>query len=426
VPAGLQNIVGLKPSLGLVSTAGVVPACRTLDCVSIFALTVDDAWAALTAVAGPDPADPFSRPRPVGHPGALPPGLRVGLPARADRDFDGDAASAAAFEAAVALLDRLGCRTVDVDFAPFREAARLLYEGPWVAERWLVIRHLLARDADAIHPVTREVIAGRPLPSAADFFAARYRLAELARTTAGIFAGIDALMVPTMPRPVTLAEIAREPVALNSMLGRYTNFVNLLDLCGLAVPVALERDRTAHGVTFLAEGGRDAVLAMLGRVFHTATALPLGATGTLHPKPAAELARAPDGQIELAVVGAHLSGMPLNHQLLECAGSFVRVARTSADYRLYVLPGATPPRPGLLRVGPGEGAPIAIEIWSLPADGFGRFVAKIPPPLCVATLNLDDGSTVQGFAAEAEGTRGAEDITRFGGWRAYRSAAAPV
>ena len=421
VPAGLQNLVGLKPSLGLVPTAGVVPACRTLDCVSVFALTVDDAMAVLEEISGVDAADPFSRPVALGRLGALPPHQRIAIPRPADLDFDGDAAAAASFALAVERARGLGATIVPIDMTPFYETARLLYDGPWVAERFLAVRGLLARDPEAILPVIRQVIAGRPLPDAADTFAAQYRLAELALAASASLKGIDAMMVPTAPRPVTLAEMAADPVGRNSLLGRYTNFVNLLDMCALAVPVTLAGDGTAAGVTFIAPSGRDAALATLGRAFHHAAGLRLGTLDAPMP-PLAELPIvAPPGAIEIAVVGAHLSGMPLNGELTALGATFLRATTTSEDYRLFALPGGPPARPGLIRVRNG-GAAIALEVWALPAEGFGRFVAGIPTPLGIGTLALADGTRVKGFLCEQIATEDARDVTEFGGWRAFAAA----
>lgn len=418
VPAGLQNLVGLKPSLGLVSTAGVVPACRTLDCVSVFALTVDDAMAVLEAIAGPEATDPFSRPVKRGRLGALPPHQRIAVPRPIDLDFDGDRAAEASFALAVERACSLGATIIPVDMAPFYETARLLYDGPWVAERFLTIRALLAHDPEAILPVIRAVVAGKPLPDAADAFAAKYRLAELALVVRTALKGIDAMMVPTAPRPVTLAEIAADPVGKNSLLGRYTNFVNLLDMCALAVPVSLAADGTAAGVTFIAPSGQDAELATLGRAFHHASALSLGGTGAGIPPLAQSENAAAAGTVEIAVVGAHLSGMPLNGELTALGATFVRATTTAASYRLYALPGGPPMRPGLIRVGDG-GAVVALEIWSLPAEGFGRFVAGIPSPLGIGTLELADSARVKGFLCEAIATEDARDVTAFGGWRAF-------
>ncbi len=423
VPAGLQNLVGLKPSLGLVSTAGVVPACRTLDCVSVFALTVEDAWAVLSVAAGPDAADPWSRALPLGRPGAVPPKLRIAVPRPEDLDVAGDAAAAASFAAAVERAKALGAEIVPLDMSPFYETARLLYEGPWVAERYLTIRDLLAKDPEAILTVIRQVVAGRPLPDAAETFAARYRVAELALVAKAAMKGIDALMVPTAPRPVTLAEMAADPVGANSLLGRYTNFVNLLDLCALAIPASLTADGTAAGVTLIAPAGHDAVLAGIGQALHAAAGLPLGATGLPHPAMTPAPVRAAPEAIEIAVVGAHLSGMPLNRELTDRGASFLRATTTTADYRLFALPGGPPARPGLIRVAAG-GAAIALEVWSLPAEGFGRFVSGIPSPLGIGTLALADGTSVKGFLCETMATDGARDVTDYGGWRAFVAAQA--
>jgi allophanate hydrolase len=422
VPAGLGNIVGLKPSLGLVSTAGVVPACRTLDCVSLLALTVDDAFAALAAIAGPDAADPYSRPRRLGAPGALPRGLRLGVPMPGQRLFFGDQAAAAAYDAALARLQRLGAVLVDFDIEPFYQAARLLYEGPWVAERYLATRALIASAPQAMHPVTRQIILAGTHRSAADTFAAFYELEELRRVRDHVFRSIDAMALPTVPTVYTVEQVLADPIALNSRLGTYTNFVNLLDLCALAVPAAMRADGTPFGVTLIAPAGCDAALASIGRAFHADTALPLGATGEAQPPLAALAPRAADGEIAFAVVGAHLSGMPLNRELTASGARFLEESATAADYRLFLLPGGAPAKPGLLRVD-GGGAAIAVEIWAMPADAFGRFVARVPPPLAIGTLTLADGRNVKGFLVEAAATAGARDISAFGGWRAFMAQA---
>ena len=278
VPAGLNNIVGLKPSLGLVSTSGVVPACRTLDCVSVFALTVDDAWTALAAIAGPDVNDPYSRKRALGAPSSKPASARMGIPSAGQRLFFGNRDYEAAYEDALARLAGLGCTVTEVDIEPFYETARLLYEGPWVAERTLVVRALLASEPEAIHPVTREIMLSGLRPTAMDTFSAFYRLETLRRVAEQTFGEIDVLALPTAPTAYTVAEVLADPIQLNSRLGTYTNFVNLLDLCGLALPAAITSDRVPFGITLLAPGGNDARLAEIGRVFHSDTRLPLGAS----------------------------------------------------------------------------------------------------------------------------------------------------
>jgi len=419
VPAGLNNIVGLKPSLGLISTAGVVPACRSLDCVSIFALTTDDCWTALAAVAGPDTTDPYSRSRPLGALGAFSKGLRLGVPMAGQRAFFGDAAAAGDYDQAITHAAALGAQIVEIDMEPFYETARLLYEGPWVAERYIVLKSLLASSPDAIHPVTREVIAKGAQPSAVDTFAAFYKLEELRRVRDTVFETIAALLLPTAPTAYTVEQVLANPIELNSRLGTYTNFVNLLDLCGLALPSSMRPDGTPFGITLLAPGGHDALLASIGRAFHADTGLPLGALRRPQP-PLPAIAPTPAAdEIAIAVVGAHLSGMPLNGELQALGARLLEATSTAPDYKLYALSGSNPPKPGLLRVAAGKGSAVAVEVWALRAEGFGRFVATIPPPLSIGTLRLADGRTVKGFLVEADAVAGAADISSFGGWRNY-------
>ena len=423
VPAMLNNIVGLKPSLGLVSTAGVVPACRTLDCVSVFALTVDDAMTGLTAMAGPDGADPFSRNRALAGVSAFPANLRLGVPRDGQLIFFGDKAQEAAYGAALERWTALGATFVGVDLEPFYETARLLYEGPWVAERYLVIRNLLASSPDAIHPVTREItIAGARL-SAADTFAALYRLQALRRIAERAFTGIDALVLPTAPTVYSTAQVLANPIELTSRLGTSTNFVTLLDLCGLALPASIRPDGVPFGITLLAPAGQDARLASIGRVFHADTKLTLGARGVPQPPLANLAASLGDDEIAIAVVGAHLSGMVLNGELKALGGRLLEATVTAPDYRLYALD-TSPPKPGMLRVEAGTGAAIALEIWALSAASFGRFIAAIPPPLSIGTVRLNDGRGVKGFIVEAADLDGAREISAFGGWRAFVAEAA--
>jgi allophanate hydrolase len=422
VPAGFNNIVGLKPSLGLLSNAGVVPACRTLDCVSVFALTTDDAFAALMAMAGPDPADPFCRARPFGEPGAIAPGTRLGVPVPGQRLFFGDKDAAAAYAAAIARLTRLGFAVDEIDIEPFYETARLLYEGPWLAERYITARSLIASSPQSMHPVTREIILGGARPTAADAFAAFYQLEELRRTADATFRAVDALVLPTAPTVYTVRQVLADPYQLNSRLGTYTNFVNLLGLCGLSVPAAMRADGAPFGITLVAPGGRDGELASIGRAFHADTGLPLGATGDAQPPLAPTRSGPRREEIAIAVVGAHLSGMPLNGELKALGARFLEAASTAPDYRLFALAGTTPPKPGLLRVAAGTGAAIEVELWALSASAFGRFVAAVPPPLSIGTLRLADGRDAKGFLVEAAAIEEAHDISRFGGWRAYMAA----
>ena len=277
VPAGFSNIVGLKPSRGLVSTAGVLPACRTLDCVSVCALTVDDAMAMLDVIAGPDTADPYSRSFPPHAVGLMPVGARLGVPAAGQRLFFGDQQSATAYDSALVSFTGLGAKIVEVDLEPFYATARLLYDGPWIAERYLAVKDLIASEPESMHPVTRQIILAGAHGTAADVFTAFYQLEELRRIAERTFRGIDALVLPTAPTIYTIEEVLHDPIRLNSRLGTYTNFVNLLDLCGLAVPAMMRADGTPFGVTLLAPSGQDAALAAIGRHFHQATGLPLGA-----------------------------------------------------------------------------------------------------------------------------------------------------
>jgi allophanate hydrolase len=419
VPAALNNIVGLKPSLGLVSTAGLVPACRTLDCVSVFGLTTDDAFTALDVLAGPDAADPYSRARPPGHLAAVRNGIPLGVPAPGQRLFFGDQRSAAAYEAAIAQFAKLGAAIVEIDMEPFYETARLLYEGPWVAERYIAARALIASAPQSMHPVTREIILAGARPSAVDAFQAFYRLEALRRRRDHVFGSIDALLLPTVPTVYTIEEVLADPVGLNSRLGTYTNFVNLLDLCGLALPAAMHADGTPFGITLLGPAGHDAMLASIGRVFHAATALPLGALGCPQPPLAAPPVAPAPGEIPIAVVGAHLAGMPLNGELKSLGARLLETTLTAADYRLYALAQTEPAKPGLLRVKQGAGARIEIEVWALPAEHYGRFVAALPPPMSIGSVRLADGRSVPGFLVEPEALAGARDISSFGGWRAY-------
>ena len=423
VPAAFNNIVGLKPSRGIVSNAGVVPACRTLDCVSVFTFTVDDATATLEVVAGADPADPFSRPRTVPAPGPMPNGIMLGVPIPGERLFFGDRASEAAYDAALARFSKLGANVVEIEIEPFYAAARLLYEGPWVAERYLTVRALIASEPEALHPVTRQVILAGAHGTAADAFAALYQLEELRRVRDHTFRSIDALVLPTVPTIYTIEQVLADPIGLNSRLGTYTNFVNLLDLCGLAVPASMRPDGTPFGITLLGPAGEDAALAAIGREFHQATGLPLGALKHPQPPLASPAPAATAGEIPIAVVGAHLSGMPLNGELRALGARLLERVATGPHYRLYALAGTKPPKPGLLRVKNGTGSAIDAEVWAMSESAFGRFVAGVPAPLSIGTLELDGGRSVKGFLVEAEAVAGARDISSYGGWRAFMTEA---
>ena len=420
VPAGQNNVVGLKPSFGALSTTGVVPACRTLDCVSLLALTVDDAFSAFAIAAHYDESDAYSR---TFVPAAYPTDeshLRIGVPRPQDRRFFGDEAMAAAFERALAMLQNMGCTVVEVPFGDYYAAAELLYGEAWTAERYVAIQDFYERRADALHPVVREIYARAKALSAADAFSGFYKLQACKHNIARHMASFDVLCVPTAPNHATLADLEAEPIAANSRLGTYTNFANLLDLCAIAVPGPRCSATLPFSITLLAPAGQDARIASLARQFHAASHVTLGATGWPQPAtPPASAAGCSDMQV--VVFGAHMSGMPLNSELLELGGRFERAVTTAPHYRLYALRNQEQPKPGLIRVGADTGYGIAGEIWRLPLEGFGKLTAAVPAPLGIATISLADGSNTKGFAVEAAGLDGAIDISTYGGWRAYAS-----
>ena len=338
------------------------------------------------------------------------------VPRAADLEFFGDTLAQAAFADAVARLRTLGGTPREIDFATWREVADSLYDGPRVAERHAGIRAFFDAHPDDVDPTVRKILERGRAYSATDAFVAEARLDTLRAQLAPLWATFDVLVVPTAPTAYTIAEVRADPIELNRRLGTYTNFANLLDLAAIAVPASMRPDGLPSGITILAPAGSDLMLAGVAQRFHAKSALPLGATGMPQPPPET-LAGQPD-VVQLAVVGAHLQGLPLNRELTERGARFVRATRTAPHYRLYALPATTPAKPGLVRTG-GDGHRIAIEVWELPVTAFGRFVAGVPAPLCIGTLELEDGSHVQGFLCEAAASAGAEDISRFGGWRAF-------
>jgi len=423
IPAGLNNIVGLKPSVGAFSTTGVIPACRTLDCVSVFALTVDDAWTVFSVAAKYDETDAYSKSVPAGGFGSAPPVLKIGVPAKADLQFFGDTVMEASYSDALSTLARLGHELVEVPFGDFYKTANLLYEGAWVAERYAAVRDFFDTKEASFHPVTRKIYGGAKTLSAADAFDGLYALQAFKKKLAPVIASVDLFCVPTAPTHYTLVNLEAEPIRENSRLGTYTNFVNLLDMCGIAVPTGSRADGLPGSVTLLAAYGKDALTATIARDLHQVSGLTLGATGW--PRPAAVKATYPrdeDSLIDIVVVGAHLSGMPLNHQLTDLDGKFSRVAQTSAAYKLYALAGTVPAKPGMVRVDEGEGGSLDVEVWKLTPAAFGLFVAAVPAPLSIGTVQLADGTSAKGFLAEPLALNGACDITNYGGWRAYFSA----
>ena len=416
VPAALNGIVGLKPSLGALSASGVVPACRTLDTISIFARDVGDAFFVYREAIAFDERDAYSRAFRGPALSAFPSGIRLGVPRPDQLQFFDDKDAAAAFSQDVALAQSLGARIVEFDFEPFAEVARALYDGPWVAERYAAVKPLIESNPEAFHPVTRAIIESARKFDAVAAFEAFYRLADRKRQTSRAWSDFDVMLVPTMPRFYTVAEVEADPVRLNSRLGTYTNFVNLLDLCAIAVPAGVRGDGLPSSVTLIAPSGADGLIAGLAAAIHARAGGPAKAAAPAGSRPSAG---AQAERIEIAVLGAHLTGLPLNRELVDLGASFSREVETTPDYRLFALPGSAPAKPGLLRVADGAGSAIKAEVWTLDRAGFGDFVARIPAPLGIGTIRLNDGGSVKGFLVEAEAVKAAEDVSRFGGWRAY-------
>jgi len=410
VPAALNQLIGHKPTRGLLSCSGVVPACRSLDCVSIFALTSADAGAVLDVCAEFDPADGYARPG-VTLPEAAPFGasFKVGVPMADQLQFFGDDSAQACFAAAVREVEARGGEVIEIDFAPFLEAARLLYEGPWVAERYVAIESILEERPEILHPTTRAIISGGGKPTAAAAFKAEYRLRDLKRRADQVWDDVDVILTPTIGRAYTIAEVEAEPVQLNSNLGYYTNFMNLLDFSAIAVPSGMLDCGVPYGVTFFAPAFHDRQLLALAEHF-------------LSP-PAEVPSAVPEGWLPLVVCGAHMECLPLNHQLTSRKGKFVAKDSTTPDYKFYALPpmDGYPPRPGLLRCEEG-GAAIEVEVWALSPSAFGDFVAQVPAPLAIGTVQCAEHGALPGFLCEPIALETAEEITKLGGWRTYLKA----
>jgi allophanate hydrolase len=413
VPAAFNGLVGLKPTPGRVSTAGVLPACRTLDCISVFAHRADDAAAVLAVIEGADAADAYSRFTP--GPAQLPERLRLGVPLHMPPL---QAGYQAAFEAAATRARTAGHTLVALDFQPLFDVAAMLYSGPWVAERHAVVRHLLAQRPDSLDAVVRSVIEQATRYSATDTFEAQYRLREASVKLQDLWQQVDLLLVPTAPNHPTFDEVAADPIGANARLGTFTNFVNLLGWCALALPAGSTAQGLPFGVTLIAPACADAALLRLG-----STWVNEAAAGAPHGTPVASVPTMP-----IVVVGAHLSGLPLNWQLLERGATLRCATRTAPRYRLYALPGTVPPKPGLLRVDAG-GSAIDVEVWDMPVAAVGSFLALVPSPLSLGSIELDDGRHVHGFLCEPWALQGAIDISATGGWRAHlaqlASSAAP-
>ncbi len=426
VPAAFNQIVGWKPTKGTFSTLGVVPACRTLDCVSIFALTVGDASAVASLLSVYDAKDPYSRECSQARRNSPLQSLsqvRIGVPSALE--FFGDELAKAAYEQTLALCAREGAQLVQLNFTPFSQLARLLYESAWVAERSLVAKAVLEGPPEWMDPTVRKILEVGPSLSAEQAFSAEHRRADLARQINLSLAEVDALIVPTTPTIYRTSEVDADPWGTNSRLGTYTNFTNLADLCGLAVPGTFRSDGLPSGITLLAPAFGEPRVAQLGTFIQAAMGGPLGATGRLfseldesdHLRNDSNHDSASEPLVQLAVVGAHLSGMVLNHQLTSRGGRLVAATETAPLYRLFALPGTQPEKPGLVRA--EEGRNIAVEVWSLSEEAFAKFVVEVPAPLGIGNLELNDGTWVKGFICEPCALSGARDITEFGGFRAY-------
>lgn len=427
VPAAFNNLVGLKPSRGLLSAAGVVPACRSLDCPSIFALTAGDAAKVLAIAGGFDPLDAYSRDSLPVPPGALTPSVsrfRFAVPRGDQLEFFDGGNWRKLFAQTVERLTALGGEAVEIDFTPFAETARLLYDGPWVAERYAAIGAFLDAHPQAGHPTVRRIVeGGRAIPAHAAF-QAMYRLEGLRRACGEIWRQADILLTPTAGGTFTVDAVEADPVALNSKLGLYTNFMNLLDLAGIAVPAGFGADGLPFGVTLAAPAGRDTELLAIGDALHRAAALPMGATA--HPLPNGEKPAANrPGYVLCAMVGAHMAGLPLNHHVTSRRGRLLGEALTAPLYRLYLLDDMEPHRPGLVRQS-SEGSAISVELWEMPETAFGGFVNAIPSPLSIGHIQLADGRSVMGFLCEAAAVIQAPDISRHGGWRGWLAAGRPT
>ena len=414
VPAAFNGIVGLKPSLGLISCAGVVPACRSIDCVSIFAQSVKDAAHVLNLVAQSDLADPYSRVRPSMWTTWDGSEFTFGVPS--DLDCMGNDEYARCFDEAVQTLISLGGRRVEIDYDPFAKAADLLYGGPWVAERYAAVGPFIESTEGGIDPVVKEIILGGKKFSAVEFFECEYRRKDLSKKVAKAFEKINLLLMPTASTHYKRSEIAEAPIQNNTNLGKYTNFVNMMDLSAVAVPAGKTSKGMPFGVTMAAPAFRDMFLCSLSHAFQGMDTS--NEKLSVSPMMIEDLEESSEGLINLAVVGAHLSGLPLNHELTNRGARLVRACTTAPNYKLFSLPGTVPRKPGLLRV-EDKGHSIEVEVWTLPASEFGSFVAGVPAPLGIGSLELDTGEIVKGFICEPYALEGAIDISNYGGFKPY-------
>lgn len=416
IPAAFNQIVGIKPTPGAVPGTGLVPACRTLDCIGVLALNVADSALVLSLMEGPDAQDSYARSRPFIAKHTPLSQLRVGVPDARKLSSDYE-------DAFAAFLVRLKPQTERVQALPFDalfEVANLLYYGPWVAERVVGARGIYEQQPEALLPVIRQVLDVHQRFNAADTFNAQYQLQDLRQEAENIWQECDVLCVPSAPRHPSMAEVQADPIGVNSEMGTYTNFVNLLGWSAIAIPASQLPDGLPFGITLIAPGWREPDLVRWAQQLEAQANLCAGVTGlpaqNAGPLPAWRVPTQGE-TIEVAVVGAHLRGMPLNHELLACGARFREETSTASDYRLYALQGTVPPKPGMARS--DEGAAITVEVWDMPIANFGRFVAGVPTPLGIGSVQLQDGRSVKGFICEGHALTQARDITAFGGWRAY-------
>jgi allophanate hydrolase len=416
VPAGFNNVVGLKPSLGRLPTTGVVPACRTLDCPSIFANSTADAMTVLRVAEGVCPGDAYSRAAGLT---VLPQKPRAGILRAADRFFAGDDASAALYQAALDKAAELGWTLVEFDYAPFLQIAEALYGRSPVAERYAAIKPFFDAQPDSLHPVVRRIVEGATHFTAADAYADLYRIKDLRAVAEAALAALDLLILPTAPTIPTVAAMLADPIGLNAALGHYTNFVNFMDLSAISIPAGFTAQNLPFGITMVAARFAEPSLAFLADALHRA----LGAGATKARAVPATVATAPAYEATMVVAGAHLSGMALNHELVALGATLIATTRTAPGYKLYALE-TKPPKPGLVRCPSFDGPGIEVELYGLTFAAFGHFVTDVPQPMCMGKITLADGSQHPGFLCEPHALNGAEGITHFGGWRAYRASLA--
>ena len=418
IPAAFTNTVGTKPTPGYMSTEGVYPACKTIDCISIFTLTAADAAIVLDVMKAnahdrthepqyhPEPKLTYQFPKPI----------RVGIPKMVD--FLDNTEYPKLFSNALNKLKGMGHPILEVDITPFVKAGKLLYEGPWVAERFAVIEDFLKAHPNSMDPSVKQIIESGANYTAAQGFRATYQLKELETLCQQVWAQCDLIVVPSAPRHPTIKELSDEPILRNSELGMYTNYVNLMRLAAIAVPADFTASGMPFGVTLVGQGGSDFALLDFASQWQQLTQLPVG---NLNMKPPEQYLMVPNGKsssVRLAVVGAHLKGMPLHSQLVERNARFIKSCKTARHYQLFALANTTPPKPGLVRIKEG-GDQIELELYDLPQESIGSFFNLIPAPLGLGTIELDDGTWVKGFICEPVGMIGASNISQYGGWKNY-------